>query len=155
MNTPAIRSMVSLGSLTAALMVTLVAGCATGPASAGGQAIAPERAPRATVRFENEAQVPVDVYLVGERREWRLGRVAPGAIASLAIPDAALTQERAFVSLAVIAGGPLSVQAGKDPRATYTVAQPATELLAQRFSFTERQLGLTQILAMPRARERR
>ena len=155
MNTPAFRPLVSARSLVAALMVTLVAGCARGSALNGGQAMAPERAPRATIRFENEAQVPVDVYLVAERREWRLGRVAPGAIAALSIPDVALTSEPAMVSLAVIAGGPLSVQAAKDPRATYTIQQPAAELLAQRFTFSQRQLGAAQILAMPRARRQR
>jgi hypothetical protein len=152
MNTPAFRPMVSARSLTAALMVTLVAGCAGRSAPDATHATAPERAPRATVRFENEAQSPVDVYLVGERREWRLGRVAPGAIASLAIPDAALTSEPTMVSLAVISGGPLSVQAAKDPRATYTLAQPAAELLAQRFTYAQRQVGMTQIIAMPKAR---
>lgn len=155
MNTPTFRSLVSAQSLAAALMVTLVAGCAGRAAPDGRQAMAPERAPQATIRFENEAQVPVDVYLVGERREWRLGRVAPGAIAALPIPDVALTSEPAMVSLAVISGGPLSVQAAKDPRATYTIAQPAAELLAQRFTFAQHQVGLTQIIAMPRARRPR
>ena len=150
MNTPTFRSMVSAPSLAAALVATLVAGCARGPEAR--QELAPERAPRATIRFENEAQVPVDVYLVGERREWRLGRVAPGAIEALPVPDAALTSEPAMVSLAVIAGGSLSVQAAKDPRATYTIAQPARELLAQRFTFAQRQVGLTQIIAMPSGR---
>ena len=153
MNTPTFRSLVSAHSLAAALAVTLAAGCARGPEAR--QAPAPERAQRATIRFENEAQVPVDVYLVSERREWRLGRVAPGAIEALPVPDAALTSEPAMVSLAVIAGGSLSVQAAKDPRATYTVAQPARELLAQRFTFAQRQVGLTQIIAMPVARRQR
>ncbi|HEX2781183.1 MAG TPA: hypothetical protein VHM30_16910 [Gemmatimonadaceae bacterium] len=144
--------MVSAPGLAAALMVTLVAGCAHGPAPAGRQGMAPERAPRATIRFENEAQVQVDVYLVAERREWRLGRVAAGAIAQLPIPDAALTETPGFVRLAVIQGGPLAVQAAYDTRTTYTIAQPAAELLAQRFTFAQRQLGAAQILAMPRAR---
>ena len=150
MNTPAFRSMVSVSSLTVAMMVTLVAGCARGPAADGRRAIAPERAPQATIRFENEAEVQVDVYLVAEQREWRLGRVAPGAIAQLALPDAALTSERGTVRLAAIAGGPLSLQAARDQRATFTIAQPAAELLGQRFTFSQQQAASARIFAMPR-----
>lgn len=157
MNTATFRSLVSAPSLAAALMVTLVAGCARGPEARQALAPerAPERAPQATIRFENEAQVQVDVYLVTDRREWRLGRVAPGAIASLAVPDAALTQTPGFVRLAVIEGPPLAVLAAYDQRATFTIAQPATELLAQRFTFTQRQLATPQILSMPRPRNQR
>lgn len=153
MNTPTFRSLVSAPSLAAALVVTLAAGCARGPEAR--QALAPERAPQATIRFENEAQVQVDVYLVTDRREWRLGRVAPGAIASLPVPDVALTQTSGFVRLAVIEGPPLAVLAAYDRRATYTIAQPATELLGQRFTFTQRQLAAPQILSMPRGRVQR
>lgn len=155
MITPAIRSMVSVASLSAALIVSPVTGCVRAPAPDALQPTPRERAPHATIRFENEAQVQVDVYLVAEQREWRLGRVAPGAITLLTLPDAALTQTPGFVRLAVIAGGPMTVQAAREPRATFTIAQPAAELLSQRFTFAEGQLVSPRIIAMPRApRER-
>jgi hypothetical protein len=31
-----------------------------------------------TIRFDNAAQSYVDVYLIGQQREWRLGRVEAG-----------------------------------------------------------------------------
>ena len=155
MNTPAIRSMVSVASLSAALLVSPVAGCVRAPARDALQPTPRERAPHATIRFENEAQVQVDVYLVAEQREWRLGRVAPGAVTQLEVPDVALTRTPGFVRLAVIAGGPMSVQAAYDRRATYTIAQPATELLSQRFTFAQGQLASPRIIAMPRAPRQR
>jgi hypothetical protein len=96
--------------------------------------------------FVNEAPVQVDVYLVSDQREWRLGRVAPGARTLLRVPEAALTTETGFMRLAVLAGAQLSVDAAHDPRATLTLAQPMSELLAQRWSFWHPQMASPRLL---------
>ena len=36
------------------------------------------------IRFDNDAREHVHVYLIGEKREWLLGRVEPGAMATAA-----------------------------------------------------------------------
>jgi hypothetical protein len=40
-----------------------------------------------SIRFDNDAREHVHVYLIGEKREWLLGRVEAGAIAMLRIPE--------------------------------------------------------------------
>lgn len=149
MITPATRTTVSVLSIVAALGATLALGaCAPGMSSARRAAAVVEPATDPTIAFENEAEVYVDVYVVTDRREWRLGRVGPGARERLRIPDAAFAATSGFVRLAVIAGEPPTVQAALDPRASFTVAQPASELVLQRFSFWQRQLGGPQLVAL-------
>ena len=134
------------------LVATLVSGlslgaCARGPSPATWDAAVEVPDQSATVRFDNGAEVPVDVYLVAEQRQWRLGRVAPGARTMLRIPDGAL-RPTSFVRLVVLAGEPLSIDAAHAPGATFSVAQPASELLVQRFMFWNQTPGSPQLLGM-------
>lgn len=92
-----------------------------------------------SVRFDNDATDAVDVYLVSERREWRLGRVVAGGSAKLPIPEEAIVDAAGFVRLAVIEGGPLSARAAIDPRARFSIPQPIGDLPRQRFAFWDRQ----------------
>ena len=125
MTTPRPHARVSLAALTLAL-----AACATAPARpTAGAALA--------LRFDNEAREHVHVYLVGERREWLLGRVAPGARATLRIPAAALADSPGFVRLAVLPGGRLTQQSVAEARAAVTIAQPARALASQRWWFSQ------------------
>ena len=71
------------------------------------------------------------VYLVDERREWLLGRVEPGSVATLRIPDASLAEGVGSMRLAVTTGERLTLQAALDPRATFTIAQPAAAILSE------------------------
>jgi len=149
MITTGIRAAVSVVSLTAALTATLaLGGCARGPSLVAwdGAAATPEGL---AIRFDNEAQTYVDVYFIGEQREWWLGRLAPGALATLRIPAAALSAGSGYVRLAVLAGSPRTVQAARDPRATFTIAQPASALLAQRWTFSQTQLAPPELFGVP------
>ena len=146
MNTPAIRAAVSFISLTVTLALGACARTAS-PSTWDGPTATPERAP--AIRFENEAETYVDVYFVGEQREWWLGRVAPGALAMLRIPDATWFQTSGYVRLAVLAGVPRSGQAARDPRATLTIAQPPMSLLAQRWAFRKTALASPEIFGWP------
>lgn len=135
MTTPHARSRVSLA---AALTATLALGaCAGGPARHAGREPARLPAPPIAVRFENEARDYVHVYLVGAKREWLLGRVAPGALAMLRIPDAALAGDLWSMQLAVLVGERATLRAADDPRAAITLAQPAAAILAHRWTFSK------------------
>jgi hypothetical protein len=89
------------------------------------------------IRFDNLARQSVDVYLIGAKREWLLGRVAPGEIASLRLPDEALAEGSMMVRLAVLAGERLTFEAARNARAVLTVAQPAAAILSQQWSFSQ------------------
>jgi hypothetical protein len=147
MITPATRLTVSFLSLVTLFLTTLVLGaCARGPSlvTQGVAMVTPERP--LTIAFENEADTHVDVYLIGEKREWWLGRLAPGARATLRIREEALTTERGFVKLAVLADATRSLQAARDPRTTFSLAEPASGLLAQRWTFRKTPLSSPEIL---------
>ena len=146
MTTPRTRAIVSR---SLALTVTLALGaCARNPSPVAwdGPTVLPERL--RTVRFDNEAQESVHVYLIGEQREWLLGRVEPGARATLRLPAASLAPTSGFLRIAVLAGAPLSVQAARDPRAAFTIAQPASSILSQRWTFSRRQLASPEVLGV-------
>ena len=90
-----------------------------------------------TMRFDNYARDRVDVYLIGTKREWVLGRVEPGGIANLRIPEEALAKGSMYVRLAVIAGEPVTFAAARNPRAKLSVAQPAATILSQQWRFSQ------------------
>jgi hypothetical protein len=138
MTTPRTRAIVSLAAMMA---VTLALGACVrgpsrpaldGPASMDGRPIA--------IWFDNGASAHVHVYLVGTQRQWLLGRVEPGARAMLRIPEASLAGSQGFVQLAVLTGERLTLQAARHPRATFTVAQPASAILSRQWMFSQGQL---------------
>jgi hypothetical protein len=138
MTTPRARTLVSL---TVALLLTLTLGaCAGVPqrTTPEGPSSLYDRAP--TVRFDNGGREHVHVYLIGQRREWLLGRVEPGAIATLRLPDASLADDPGFVQLAVVTGGGVTQRAARDPRARMSIAQPASAILSQGWRFAQGEL---------------
>lgn len=90
-----------------------------------------------SIRFDNPSRQTVDVYLIGVKREWMLGRVAPGAVAKLRLPDEAFAEGGMMVQLAVLAGEPRTFAAARDPRAVLTIAQPASAILSQYWTFSQ------------------
>jgi hypothetical protein len=152
MTTPRTRPLVSLA---AALSLTLTLGaCASAPSRVSREVAAPAESAAAVVRFDNGAREHVHVYLIGEQREWLLGRVEPGARATLRIPDDALAGDAASMRLAVVAGQRVTMRAASEARAI-TMVQPAAVLLSQRWTFsqTSTQAHLTALqLGFGRAR---
>jgi hypothetical protein len=135
MTTPRVRSLVSL---VAALGLSFtLGGCASAPSRFASEQPASSEDLQPTVRFDNAARQYVHVYLVGEQREWLLGRVEPGARAALRIPAAALDENAGILRLAVLTGQPVSLRAAADNRAAITLAQPATEILSQRWTYSQ------------------
>ena len=149
MTTPRIRAIVSL----AATLVLGACASATPPATWDGAPTAHDGA--LAFRFDNEAREYVHVYLIGDRREWLLGRVDPGGRATLRIPAASLTETTGFLRLAVIEGGHPTVLVARDPRATLAVAQPVPVLLSQRWTFSGGQLAAPQLFGAPAGRAQR
>ncbi|HEV7990965.1 MAG TPA: hypothetical protein VGP25_04025 [Gemmatimonadaceae bacterium] len=149
MTTPRIHSVVSLA---AALTFTLTLGaCAGSPSRVVGHGPAPIEETAATVHFDNGGRDYVHVYLVGEKREWLLGRVEPGAHATLRIPEDALAESPRAMRLAVLSGEHVSQRVRSNARAAFTMAQPATEILAQRWTFSPALAnGQLTSLKMPR-----
>ncbi len=136
MTTPFRRAIVSLAATTT-ITFALGACVSSRPLQDG---TSPMNARATAVRFENDGTEHVHVYLIGEARQWLLGRVEPGAIATLRIPDESLAGESGFVRLAVLAGQPVTLQAGRHPRAALTIARPASEILSQRWWFSQGRL---------------
>jgi hypothetical protein len=127
-------------SLAAGLSLALGA-CVRGQARPAADApLSLEERPLA-IRFDNGAREHVHVYLIGEKGEWLLGRVEAGGRRTLTIPEASLAGSVRFVRLAVIAGERPTLQAARNARAMITVAQPASEILSQRWMLTQGQLA--------------
>lgn len=128
-------------SIAATMTITLALGACIGasPRPAPNARISIDALPL-TIRFDNFGRERVDVYLIGAKREWLLGRVAPGGIASLRIPEEALAKGSMYVRLAVLAGEPVTFAAARNPRARLTVAEPASTILSQQWRFSQGEL---------------
>ena len=147
MTTLRTRAVVSLAltatafRMTAITMTALTLGaCAGAPSHAAVEAPGPVEGVEwfpLSIRFDNDAREYVHVYLIGDGRQWLLGRVEPGAVGTLKIPDEAVGGKLRFVQLAVIQGGRLTPDAAHDRRAELTILQPATSILSQRWRFTQ------------------
>jgi len=142
----------SLVSLAAALTVTLtLGGCVSAPSRTAWDAPAAADGTPLVVRFDNDARDYVHVYLIGEQRQWLLGRVEPGARATLRIPETALAGNPGSMRLAVLAGQRVTLHAAGAPGAAIAIAQPAAAFLSQRWSFSQT-LANGQLTVLPRAR---
>jgi hypothetical protein len=133
MTTPRTRSLVSLAAV---LTLTLGLGCATSPSRLATDPPTPVDAPPA-VHFDNASRDYVQVYLVGIRREWSLGRVAPGARATLRVPEEALDEYAGQMRLAVLPGRNIMQPIASDARVAMALARPAAEILGQRWTFSQ------------------
>ena len=127
----------SLVSIAAALTLTRAAGCAGNSTHGALNDPAVAAARPAAIRFQNEARQYVHVYLVSQNQQWLLGRVEPGARATLRIPVEATSNDTWQMQLAVLAGDRVTMQVASKPLAQFTIAQPTGQLLAQKWIFTQ------------------
>jgi hypothetical protein len=138
MTTPSRRAFVSIA---AALTITLALGaCVRTPSRAVLHRQLTTDVHPLAIRFDNNAREHVHVYLLGARRQWLLGRVEPGGIAILQLPEESLIESANFARLAVLTGERVTLQAARHPRATLTIAQPASAILSQRWKFAQGEL---------------
>jgi hypothetical protein len=151
MITPRSRAIVSVVTLATIASSALALGaCARNPAPAAWDRTAVLEDKPLVIVFDNQAETYVDVYLVGEIREWRLGRVAPGMRSQLRIPnDAQPDLMSGFVRLAVLAGSPFTAHVARDPRATFTIPEAASRVLAKEWTFRQSQVAAPEIFSRP------
>ena len=91
-------------------------------------------------RFDNQGRDRVDVYLVGEKRSWRIGRLEPGQARWLRVPRGVPPNDLARVQLVVLANAELTVTPMQSARAVTTIRQPFYVLSGQRWAFADGQL---------------
>jgi hypothetical protein len=112
-------------------------GCATAsPHLASDASVAVDEPP--AVHFDNASRDYVQVYLVGIRREWLLGRAAPGARATFRVPEEALAEDAGQMRIAVVVGNYVTPERASDARAASALPRPMTEILGQRWTFSQR-----------------
>ena len=128
----------SARAFVALLTLASLGGCARSAVHAGTAAAA--GAPRENVRFDNEGRERVDVYLVGETRAWRIGRVEPGQSRWLAIPGDIPALDLARLQLVVLVDAEATLDPRRDPRAITTLRRPIGELSAVRWAFWQGQI---------------
>ncbi|HEY7233399.1 MAG TPA: hypothetical protein VH539_04575 [Gemmatimonadaceae bacterium] len=150
MTTPLTRAAVSFAALAATLAL---GACARGASPATWDGAAGFSDGRFAIGFENEAQTYVDVYYIDERREWWLGRVAPGALTSLTIPGAALSTTTGFVRLGILANTQRTLHPMSDARTILTIPQPVGKLMAQQWTYRQTPLATPEIFGKRRVRE--
>jgi hypothetical protein len=146
MTTPRTRSLVSFAA--ALILILAAGGCASAPPRLASDGSAAAEGAMPMIRFDNDSRDYVHVYLVGDRREWLLGRVAPAAHAMLRMPEEALTEETGRFRLAVLAGDRVTQRAAFDPRAASAIARPAGDLLTQRWTFSQ-SLSRNELISLP------
>ncbi len=150
MTTPRIRSLVSLAAVIS--LSAVLGGCASTPSRIAAAAASPLDESPTAIRFDNEARDYVHVYLIGMRREWMLGRVAPGARASLRIPLAALAEDAGTMRLAVLVGQRMTLRASTDARAEVTIPASVQGILTQRWTFSPLLSRGVQLMGSPMSR---
>jgi hypothetical protein len=143
MTTPRTRVIVSL--LLSATVTVLSGACAANHPNASAEGVSALAAPSSSIVFDNDGREHVHVYLVSDQRQWLLGRVEPGVRATLRIPNESLARSSGQLRLAVVAGRPVSPRVTLEPRAEFTIMQPASRLLLQDWRFAQDQLVSTPI----------
>lgn len=128
-------------SRVAITILTLASGaCAGSQVRSAAYDASPAASQSHTIRFDNGARDYVHVYLVGQRREWLLGRVEPGAVATLRLPEEVFDSDPGFVQLAVLAGSSVTQRAARDPRSQLTISQDPSSILSRRWKFSQGEL---------------
>lgn len=115
-----------------------LAGCS----SAGVRMVeaAPSADTRNTLRFDNQGRDRLDIYLIGETRSWKLGRLEPGQARWFALPGDIPPSDFSRLQLSVIANATATVDPRSDPRAITSLKQPVGTLISRRWGYTLGQL---------------
>jgi hypothetical protein len=125
-------------AIVALLTVIAVGGCARSAAHADEAAVL--TAQNELLRFDNDGRDRLDVYLVGETRSWRIGRLEPGQRRWLTVPRGIPATDLARLNLVVLANATVSPDPLRDPRAVSAIRQPLGALSGQRWTFWQGQL---------------
>ena len=92
------------------------------------------------ITFRNSGRDRIQVYLVGERENWLLGRLEPLETARLRLPASWFVATGEAVVLAVLPGWSRSLAPRADRRATLSIAEPGGDLAGEEWIFVNGQL---------------
>lgn len=93
-----------------------------------------------TITFHNHTGDRIQVYLIGEKANWLLGRLEPYQTARLQLPGSSAAAPREPVSLAVIPGWSRTLQPGRDGRAALSIKDFSDNLPGEEWFFTAGQV---------------
>src|SRR5512138_905300 len=113
----------------------VIASCASPGAKSAGR---PE--PSATITFHNQGRDRIQIYLVGEKEDWLIGRLEPLQTAHLALPQFGIASAPLGVALVVIPGWSGNAQPRRDPRAAVSIDQVSDNLPGEEWIFLNGQL---------------
>lgn len=105
-------------------------------------------APSGTITFRNQGRDRVQVYLVGEKQDWLIGRLEPLQTARLALPQFGFASAPQTVALAVVPGWSRSLQPRRDPRAAVSIDEISDNLAGEEWIFVN---GILQGPLRPQA----
>jgi hypothetical protein len=99
-----------------------------------------ELTPTASITLHNQGRDRIQVYLVGEKEDWYIGRLEPLETAHLVLPQFGFASAARAVSLAVVPGWSRSLEPRREPRATFSFDEITDNLPGQEWTFVNGQL---------------
>ena len=96
--------------------------------------------PDTTITFHNQGRDRIQVYLVGEKQEWLIGRLEPRQTARLALPQFGIASTPQAVALAVVPGWSRNSQPRRDSRTTVSIEEVSDNLAGEEWVFVDGRL---------------
>lgn len=98
-----------------------------------------DNTPTVTITFRNQSRDRIQVYLVGEKEDWLLGRLEALETAHLSLPAASIAAAQSVV-IAVIPDWSRSLQPRRDRRAVLSIKERTYNLAGEEWIFVDGQL---------------
>ena len=99
-----------------------------------------ERISAGTITFHNQGRDRIQVYLIGQKEDWLLGRLEPMETARLRLPESSSANAGEAVVLAVLPGWSRSLRPRGDRLATLSIAESGSNLPGEEWIFVNGQL---------------
>lgn len=96
--------------------------------------------PARTITFHNNGRERVQVYLIGQKEDWLLGRLEPLERAQLRLPASSFVETDEAVVLAVLPGWSRSLSPRTDWRAVRSIEERGSQLPGAEWRFVNGQL---------------
>lgn len=93
-----------------------------------------------TITFRNQDRDRVQVYLVGEKQDWLIGRLESMETAHLPLPELGLAATTQPVALVVVPGWARNLRPRQDPHATVSINEISDNLPGEEWIFAAGQL---------------
>src|SRR5437763_11833853 len=96
--------------------------------------------PVRTITFHNNGRDRIQVYLVGEKENWLLGRLEPMESVRLRLPESMSEETPEAVVLAVLPGWSRNLAPSRDRRAALSITEVSDNLPGEEWTFVNGQL---------------